>query len=864
MKKFLLLLCILMLYSLAHATHQRAGEITYKAISQLQYEFKIVTYTYTPSPADRPQLNIDWGDGTSQTVLRTSKVDLPNNISRNEYAGIIHTFPGQGSYIVSVEDPNRNYGVLNIPNSVNVPFFIRTQLVINPFLGPNTSVELLAPPIDIGCVNELYLHNPVAYDVDGDSLSYKLVPCRGSFGLPIPGYILPNEVGENNNTTFDIDPVTGTITWSKPVLQGEYNIAFLIEEWRSGVRIGYVTRDMQITILACSNQSPQINPIQDTCIKAGDTLSFAVSATDPDGDQVIISALGDPFRAASSPAVFPTAIGDSIVGSSFTWNTNCTHARKQPYQVVFTAKDTFNFPQLSDIQTMNIRVISPPPKNLSASPVGNAIHLSWNKAECSQSTGYRLYRRSGFLGFVPGACETGVPGYTGYQQIAEIETIADTTFIDNNSGQGLAPGTVYCYMVISYLADGAESYASEEVCASLKKDTPVITNVSIEETSGDNGKIFVGWSKPNEHDTILFPPPYKYVINRAESFATDFVEVGETNGINDTLFMDDANLNTLQNTYAYKIDMYSLSTGIDVLMGSSRVANSMFLSIAPTDRAAELTWTVNVPWQNSQYEIFRYNEQSENFEPVGVSTVAAYLDEGLENGTAYNYYVKSTGRYSAAGMVDPIINFSQIASVTPIDNLPPCPPILSVSTNCELIQNELSWINPTGCPEDIAGYNVFYTPTLDGEPELIAMIEDALETNFVHTPNATIAGCYLVTAVDSIGNESDFSNKVCVNADTCANYRLPNVFTPNRDGFNELFVPFPDYTSVEKINLQIFNRWGGVVFETEDPEINWDGKNMNTNRDCPEGVYFYVCDVFEIGLEGLTKRTITGSVTILR
>jgi gliding motility-associated-like protein len=513
---------------------------------------------------------------------------------------------------------------------------------------------------------------------------------------------------------------------------------------------------------------------------------------------------------------------------------------------------------------MNIKVISPPPENLSASPVGNAIHLSWNMAGCNQSVGYRLYRRSGFSGFVPGACETGVPGYTGYQQIAEIETIADTTFIDNNSGEGLAPGTVYCYMVISYLADGAESYASEEVCTSLKKDVPVITNVSIEETSDENGEIFVAWSKPTELDTILFPPPYKYVINRAENLAADFLEVGETNDINDTLFMDGSNLNTSQNSYAYKIDMYSLSTGFDVMMGSSRVANSMFLGIAPTDRAAQLTWSVNVPWQNSDYEIFRYNEQSENFELVGVSTVATYLDEGLENGIAYNYYVKSIGRYSAAGMVDPIINFSQIASVTPIDNLPPCPPILSVSTNCELIQNELSWINPTGCPEDIAGYHVFYTPTQDDEAELIATIEDALKTNYVHTPNATLAGCYLVTAVDSIGNESDFSNKVCVNADTCANYRLPNVFTPNQDGFNELFVPFPDYTSVEKINLQIFNRWGGIVFETEDPEINWDGKNMNTNRDCPEGVYFYVCDVFEIGLEGLTKRTITGSVTILR
>ena len=103
------------------ATHQRAGEITYKAISELKYEFTIVTYTYTPSPADRPELTIRWGDGTSGVIPRTQKINLPNNISRNVYAGAIHIYPGQGTYTVSVEDPNRNYGVLNIPNSVNVP-----------------------------------------------------------------------------------------------------------------------------------------------------------------------------------------------------------------------------------------------------------------------------------------------------------------------------------------------------------------------------------------------------------------------------------------------------------------------------------------------------------------------------------------------------------------------------------------------------------------------------------------------------------------------------------------------------------------------------------------------------------------------
>ena len=62
----------------------------------------------------------------------------------------------------------------------------------------------------------------------------------------------------------------------------------------------------------------------------------------------------------------------------------------------------------------------------------------------------------------------------------------------------------------------------------------------------------------------------------------------------------------------------------------------------------------------------------------------------------------------------------------------------------------------------------------------------------------------------------------------------------------------------------IYNRWGVPVFTSEDPDINWDGRDMNTNKECSEGVYFYVCEVFEQRLEGIVKRDIKGTVTLIR
>jgi hypothetical protein len=55
-----------------------------------------------------------------------------------------------------------------------------------------------------------------------------------------------------------------------------------------------------------------------------------------------------------------------------------------------------------------------------------------------------------------------------------------------------------------------------------------------------------------------------------------------------------------------------------------------------------------------------------------------------------------------------------------------------------------------------------------------------------------------------------------------------------------------------------------VVFTTQDPDINWDGKEKNSHQYCPDGVYYYICDVFEYRLGGIKMRTLHGSVSLYR
>ena len=98
---------------------------------------------------------------------------LPNFYKRNIYI-IDHTYPGPGIYKIVVQDPNRNAGVKNIPNSVNVVFSISTILTVNPAMGRDDTPVLLNPPYDKAAYHYLFIHNPSAFDPDGDSLSYKL------------------------------------------------------------------------------------------------------------------------------------------------------------------------------------------------------------------------------------------------------------------------------------------------------------------------------------------------------------------------------------------------------------------------------------------------------------------------------------------------------------------------------------------------------------------------------------------------------------------------------------------------------------------------------------------------------------------
>lgn len=861
MRKLALYLIIILFNLPAFATHNRAGEITYIQLSSFTFEFTITTYTNTKPtsdgipPADRPTLPIQWGDGTyTPDVPRVQIVELPDYIRKNTYVAT-HTYAGAGTFEIMVEDPNRNEGVNNIPNSVQTVFSIKTILQINPVLGFNSAPILLNPPVDKAAVGKKFIHNPAAYDQDGDSLSYEMTICTGENGEPIENYQFP----ASSNVPIYIEP-SGNLVWDTPVEAGAYNIAFNIFEWRQGVKIGRITRDMQIQVYETDNTPPKLTKIEPFCIEAGKTLNLIIEATDAEGETITLTASGGIFNLDES-ATFTTTPTAGTASGELVWQTNCNHVRQQPYHVIFKAEDDNIEVNLVDQISVDITVIAPAPKNLQLQSTSNAILLSWDDYACNNQQGFNIYRSTTSYGFNPDSCETGVPPYTGFSLIGQTNYADTNKYLDNNNEQGLAQGYEYCYMITARFNDILESKASNEACGQLIRGIPIITKVSVEKHDSKNGEIQVNWSKPAEFDTNTFPGPLIYIVQRAKGiWGTNFQNIDTLYNFDSDTTYTDKNLNTLTDGYAYKVAIHN-SEG---LTEQPMTASSVFPKLYGANHRIAIDIQKNVPWMNTEYHILRKAETENNFVEIGTAGSNHFTDTlNVKNNMPYCYRITSAGSYDLPEIVSPLINLSHQNCGMAIDTTPPGRPVLTLDADCKSFNYLLQWTIPDDVIE-IRSYNIYFVPALTGQLQLIDSVLINTQMYYNYNAEKEPSGCFAITAVDSSYNESQFSNKAC--ADNCSYYELPNVFTPNNDNKNDILIPTtpPDVIDnfIDRIDLKIYSRWGNLIYETTNPKIEWDGKSKQANKLVSDGVYYYVCDVYEKRITGIEQRTLLGFIHI--
>lgn len=305
---------LLFLTKTADATHIRAGEITVQRLNCQSKTFVIYITGYVDLVGGQVTFGggtLYFGDGSDPITAirddpRVTIIYDEEPIAGSEGVGITrfkveHTYSGNGIYFINYEEPNRNEGIVNMDNSVETPFYIETMVRIDGTLGCNMFLpEMLVPPIDFGCTGVAFFHNPGAFDRDGDSLAFEFVTPKKAKNTFVDNYRVMNnpefggfEEGTTNiPASLSIDPQTGDMVWNSPGIAGEYNVAFIVKEYRrlegEYFLIGSVVRDMQIIVDDCDNNRPRLDLPDDICVEAGDNVNFDVFATDEDGDDVKI------------------------------------------------------------------------------------------------------------------------------------------------------------------------------------------------------------------------------------------------------------------------------------------------------------------------------------------------------------------------------------------------------------------------------------------------------------------------------------------------------------------------------------------------------------------------------------------------
>lgn len=297
----------------------------------------------------------------------------------------------------------RNPTITNIDNPGSQSIFIGSTTLNTNIQPCNNSPFFTNPPVPYVCAGQAYTFNQGAVDPEGDSLAYSLGPCyTTSLSNPVPystGYSATQPLGPSWNVV--IDALTGDITLNpQPGNIETAVICVYVEEWRNGVLINTIVRDMQMTVITCPNNTvPTINNISnitggaidgpfEATVCAGTPISFDIGTNDPDAGQNLTffwngNLVGGTFTGGGQT--------DTITGVNPTGTINWTPQTTGVYTFLVTVQDDA-CPILGQNQaTITINVNGGLPNSgITATPTG-CTNVSLNANPGTGNTGPYTY-----------------------------------------------------------------------------------------------------------------------------------------------------------------------------------------------------------------------------------------------------------------------------------------------------------------------------------------------------------------------------------------------------------------------------------------------------------------------------------------
>nr|MBP6313941.1 T9SS type A sorting domain-containing protein [Chitinophagaceae bacterium] len=392
--RFLFFVCIVCSFLSTHASHIAGGEIQYTHLNGLNYHVRVKLYRdcLGGPPADSitlisksATLGQNFNTNLGLNILQGYNISaFCPGITTTCYGGIYKghevlfyegnvTLTGQApDWVLYIAPCCRDAAICNINSPGSQDFGLISTLNNSVGVNANNSVQFMQGDQLIFKVVDTFTINFIANDIDGDSLVY-------SPTTPICGYNNVNpflcwfvqayNVANPFPGTYSVNATNGNMTISC-LAQCRFLVALKVEEYRNGVLVGSVVKDMtfiftgdtanNFPVLSGVNGTPNYYTSVNVC--PGNALSFTVNSSDLDlTDSVFISMNNNNIPGSTltvSNAIQPTG--------TFTWTPTLADVRPQPYVLGLKVRDnhcdllgTQDFVYLIYVNQCNIDTVWP-------------------------------------------------------------------------------------------------------------------------------------------------------------------------------------------------------------------------------------------------------------------------------------------------------------------------------------------------------------------------------------------------------------------------------------------------------------------------------------------------------------------------
>jgi uncharacterized repeat protein (TIGR01451 family) len=341
------------------ATHAAGGNITYQHISGNCYSIRLTFYRdclgipvtlpiivsiSSAACSQNTTLALDPIAGTGQEITvpcpghsTTCTGGNEPGIQKWEFESQ-YCFPAQcADWLISIAVSARNSAITTLQNPGSNDIYIEARL--NNLNGDNNSPQFSIDPSVFMCLGQDLIFNNGMVDPDGDSLAYSLIPARTDANTNVT-YIAPYN-GSQPLTSVPLmtfDTQTGDL-FVHPVTPEVGVIAYQIMDFRNGVLMGSVMRDMIVYTIPCSNLPPFLTGVNGTSLSTfyvlpGSAFCFNVFSYDPD----ITDTLTMSWNNGIPPASF-TIAGQPHPTGVFCWAPDSADVRAQPYSFTVNLTD---------------------------------------------------------------------------------------------------------------------------------------------------------------------------------------------------------------------------------------------------------------------------------------------------------------------------------------------------------------------------------------------------------------------------------------------------------------------------------------------------------------------------------------------